>query len=275
MVGDNMNNNMIMIKNLNFGYENNIVFKNFDLIIEKGEFVHIVGSSGSGKSTLVKILVGLLKTDSYINIYRMNLCNDNLKDIRDNIGVVFENPDNIFVCDTVKDEILFSLNSMCYAEGTVKSKFNKVLKYVPVENLLNRNLNSLSGGEKQLVALASALIKEPKILILDEALSMVDGITKKEILAILKRLNDEKKMTIINVTHDIEETVYGTRIIVLEHGKIVLDDNKSNVYKEEKTLKKVGLDLPFMVDLSNKLSYYGLVDDVILNMNEMVNHLWK
>lgn len=270
-----MNNNMIIIKNLNFSYNSNVIFKNFDLAIEKGEFVHIVGPSGSGKSTLVKIIVGLVKTNGYINIYRMNLCDDNIRDIRDNIGVVFENPDNIFVCDTVKDEILFSLNNMQYAESTIKSKLNKVLTYVPIENLLNRSLNTLSGGERQLVALASSLIKEPKILILDEALSMIDGVTKKEILTILKRLNIEKKMTIINVTHDMEETVYGTRIVVLEHGKIILDDEKLNVYKEERMLKKVGLDLPFMVDLSNKLNYYGLVDDVILNMNEMVNHLWK
>ncbi len=270
-----MNNNIIIIKNLNFCYDDNTIFKNFDLSIEKGEFVHIIGPSGSGKSTLVRILLGLIKTDSYINIYRMNLCDDNLKDIRDNIGVVFENPDNTFVCDTVRDEILFSLNNMQYAESTIKSKLNKVLTYVPVESLLKRSLNTLSGGEKQLVALAAALIKEPKILFLDEALSMIDGVTKKEILNILKRLNNEKKMTIINVTHDIEETVYGNRIVVLNHGKIILNDDKLNVYKEERVLKRLGLELPFMVDLSNKLNYYGLVDDVILNMNEMVNHLWK
>lgn len=270
-----MDNNIIMIKNLNFGYNEKKIFDNFNLDIKKGSFVHIIGSSGSGKSTLVKILLGLIKTDSYINIYHMNLCDDNLKDIRDNVGVVFENPDNTFVCDTVKDEILFSLNNMHYAESTIKTKLNKVLTYVPVENLLNRSLNTLSGGEKQLVALASALIKEPKILILDEALSMIDGVTKKQILNILKRLNNEKKMTVINVTHDIEETVYGSDIIVLSEGKIILNDSKLNVYKEERLLKKLGLDLPFMVDLSNRLGYYGLVSDTMLNMNEMVNHLWK
>ena len=164
---------------------------------------------------------------------------------------------------------------MRYAESTIKTKLNKVLTYVPVDDLLDRSLNSLSGGEKQLVALASALIKEPKILILDEALSMIDGVTKKQILNILKRLNNEKKMTIINVTHDIEETVYGSDIVVLSEGKIVLNDSKLNIYKEERLLKKLGLDLPFMVDLSNKLGYYGLVSDTMLNMNEMVNHLWK
>lgn len=270
-----MDDNIIVIKKLNFNYGEKIMFTDFNLNIKKGNFVHIIGPSGSGKSTLVKILLGLIKTDSYINIYHMNLCEDNLFDIRNNIGVVFENPDNTFVCDTVKDEIIFSLNNLQLAENTIKTKLNKIMDYVPIEGLLERNLNTLSGGEKQLVALASALIKSPKILILDEALSMIDGITKKQILNILKRLNNEKKMTIINVTHDIEETVYGNDIVVLNKGKIVLNDSKLNVYKEEKMLKKLGLDLPFMVDLSNKLGYYGLVSDTMLNMNEMVNHLWK
>ena len=103
--------------------ENNL--KNIHLEIPKNKLVVFTGLSGSGKSTLVKILLGLIKTDSYINIYHMNLCDDNLKDIRDNVGVVFENPDNTFVCDTVKDEILFSLDNMHYAESTIKTKLNK------------------------------------------------------------------------------------------------------------------------------------------------------
>lgn len=267
--------NIIRLKNLNFSYDNKVIFKDFDLDIEKGKFVSIVGSNGSGKSTLVKILVGLLKAEGYINIYRMNLCEDNLMDIRRNIGVVFENPDNMFVAETVLDEIVFSLENLEYAKSTIKTKVDKVLEFIPIKEILEKNPHYLSAGEKQLVSLASALITEPKILILDEAFSMVDGVMKDKILKLLKKLNREKKITIINVTHDIEETVYGDDIIVLDNGKIELSGDKLEVYKQEKKLKKLGLDLPFMVDLSNKLSYYGLVDKTILDMNEMVNHLWK
>lgn len=267
--------NIIMIKDLNFSYGNKVIFKDFNLDIEKGKFVSIVGSNGSGKSTLVKILVGLLKAEGYINIYRMNLCKDNLIDIRRNMGVVFENPDNTFVAETVLDEIVFSLENLEYAKSTIKNKADKVLEYIPIKEILDKNPHYLSAGEKQLVSLASALIIEPKILILDEAFSMVDGVIKEKILKLLKRLNREKNITIINVTHDIEETVYGDEIIILDNGKIELCGDKLEVYKQEKKLKKLGLDLPFMVDLSNKLSYYGLVDKTILNMNEMVNHLWK
>ncbi len=267
--------NIIMIKNLNFSYDNKVIFKDFNLDIEKGKFVHIVGSTGSGKSTLVKILVGLLKAEGYINIYRMNLCEDNLMDIRRNVGVVFENPDNTFVAETVLDEIVFSLENLEYERTTIKSKVDKVLEYIPIKELLEKNPHYLSGGEKQLVSLASALITEPKILILDEAFTMVDGVMKDKILKLLKKINHEKKITIINVTHDMEETIFGDEIVVLDKGKLVLSGDKLEVYKQEKKLKRLGLDLPFMVELSNKLSYYGLVDKTILDMNEMVNHLWK
>jgi len=272
--GDSMNN-IIRIKNMSFSYKNKTIFQNFDLDIEKGQFIHIVGPNGSGKSTLIKILLGLLKAEGYINVYRMNMCDDNLMDIRRNIGVVFENPDNTFVAETVADDIAFSLENLQYTSKTISEKINKISKYLNIESLLEKNPHYLSRGEKQLVALASALVTDPKLLIIDEALNMLDGIDKENILKLLKKLVKEKKITVINVTHDMEDTIYGDKIIVLDNGQILLNDDKKQVYKEEKLLKKIGLELPFMVDLSNKLRYYGLVDDDILSMNEMVNHLWK
>lgn len=267
--------NIITIKNLCFHYDHKVIFSDFNLDIEKGKFIHIVGPNGSGKSTLVKILVGLLKFSGDINIYHMNLCDDNLIDIRKNIGVVFENPDDIFVADTVLDEIVFSLENLGYSQNQIKKRIDKVLDLIPITHLLDKNPHYLSGGEKQLVSLACALILEPKILILDEALSMVDGIEKQNILKLLKKICNDKKTTIINVTHDMEETIYGDKIVVINKGELVFNDEKHEVYKNEKALKSMGLELPFMVDLSNRLSYYGLVDKVILDMNAMVRHLWK
>ena len=266
---------IIKIKNMSFSYKNKKIFENFDLDIEKGKFIHIVGANGSGKSTLVKILLGLLKAEGYINVYRMNMCEENLMDIRRNIGVVFENPSNTFVAETVADDIAFALENLQYTPNTISEKITKISEYLKIEHLLEKNPHYLSGGEKQLVALASALVTDPKILILDESLSMLNGVEKNNILKLLKKLVKDKKMTIINVTHDMEETVYGDKIVVLDFGKILFNDNKEVIYKEEKKLKSVGLELPFMVDLSNKLRYYGLVDEDILSMSEMVNHLWK
>lgn len=272
--GDNMDS-IIKIKSMSFGYKNKQIFNNFDLEIEKGKFIHIVGPNGSGKSTLVKILLGLLKAEGYVNIYRMNMCEDNLIDIRRNIGVVFENPSNTFVAETVEDDIAFVLENLQYSPKTIGSKIKKISEYLKIEHLLERNPHYLSSEEKELVSLASALVTEPKILILDEALTMLNDTEKNNILNLLKKIVKDKKITIINVTHDMEETIYGDKIIVLDGGKVIFNDSKEVVYKEEKKLKSIGLELPFMVDLSNKLRYYGLVDDNILSMNEMVNHLWK
>ena len=267
--------NIIKIRNMSFSYKNKQIFKDFDLDIEKGKFIHIVGPNGSGKSTLVKIILGLIKAEGYINVYRMNMCEDNIMDIRRSIGVVFENPDNTFVAETVADDIAFSLENLQYTPKTISEKINKISQYLKIENLLEKNPHYLNGGEKQMVALASALIIDPKILILDEAFTMLDGIAKENILKLLKKLVKEKNITVINVTHDMEDTVYGDKIIVLNHGKVLFNDDKKIVYKEEKKLKNIGLELPFMIDLSNKLRYYGLVDEDILSMNVMVNHLWK
>lgn len=267
--------NIIKIKNMSFNYKDKVIFENFDLDIEKGKFIHVVGPNGSGKSTLVKILLGLVKAEGDINIYHMNMCEANLMDIRRNIGVVFERTDDTFVAETVVDDIAFSLENLQYTPKTIDDKIKKISEYLKIENLLEENPHYLSGGEKQMVALASALVTNPKILILDEALTMLDGVEKDNILKLLKKLVKEKKITVINVTHDMEDTVYGDKIIVLNSGKMIFNDDKEVVYKEEKKLKSIGLELPFMVDLSNKLRYYGLVDDDILSMNEMVNHLWK
>ena len=167
----------------------------------------------------------------------------------------------------LKEDNLYAWHSINQKEENLEISCNQ-----PVNE---KNPHYLSGGEKQLVALASALVTDPKILILDESLSMLNGVEKNNILKLLKKLVKDKKMTIINVTHDMEETVYGDKIVVLDFGKILFNDNKEVIYKEEKKLKSVGLELPFMVDLSNKLRYYGLVDEDILSMSEMVNHLWK
>ena len=126
--GDNMDS-IIKIKSMSFGYKNKQIFNNFDLEIEKGKFIHIVGPNGSGKSTLVKILLGLLKAEGYVNIYRMNMCDANLIDIRRNIGVVFENPNNTFVAETVEDDIAFVLENLQYSPKTIGSKIKKISEF--------------------------------------------------------------------------------------------------------------------------------------------------
>lgn len=267
--------NIIDIKGLNFKYDDKIIFENFDLQIKRGTFISVIGQNGSGKSTLIKILLGLLKCDGEVKIDDLVLNKANLKEIRKKMGIVFENPDNQFIAETVMDDIAFSLENLKMKPRDIRRKVREIANYVGISHLLEREPHSLSGGEKQLVSLASALVHDPKILILDEALTMVDIRVRKQIYNILDDIHENKNMTIINITHDMDEILYGEEIILLDNGKIILNGPKDKVLLEEKNFNKLNLELPFMVSLSIKLMYYGLIDHSIFDMNEMVNEIWK
>jgi energy-coupling factor transport system ATP-binding protein len=266
---------IIIIKDLMFKYNNNVIFEQFSLDIKEGSWTTLIGPNGSGKSTLVKILLGLLKFEGYINIDKCILSKDNFREIRSKIGVVFENPDNCFVAETVLDEIAFSLENLEFEKEDIRKRVVEVSEYLNIVDILENNPHSLSGGQKQLVALASALALDPKILILDEALTRIDNKEKDKILKIIKKIHKDKNITIVNVTHDMEETIYGDDIIVIDKGKIILKGIKELVLKEEKIFRELGLELPFMASLSLKLQYYDLIDDIILDMDKLVDKLWK
>ena len=200
---------------------------------------------------------------------------NNLIEIRKSMGFVFENPDNQFVAETVMDDLAFSLENLGYSALQIKNKIEEVSTLLNLKDILEVEPHLLSGGQKQLVSLGAALMLEPKILIMDEGLSYVDPSERDHILHILQQLHETKHLTIITVTHDLEETLYADRIIALAAGKVVLDGPSLEVYSQDKILNRLGLSLPFMVDLSLKLKLYGLIDHIILNMNEMVDELWK
>jgi len=267
-------NNTMTIMNLNFQYKEKIVFQNVNLTIEGGKITSIIGPNGCGKSTLAKILLGLLKYNGMIKIGNLLLVKDNINEIRKKIGVVFENPDNQFVSETVMDDIAFTLENMNYDKKEIRSRIETISKYLGIYDILEKNPHSLSGGQKQLVALASSLVHEPEILILDEALTMIDPYYKDFIYKVLKEQR-EKGTTIINITHDMEETLISDNIIVMKDGKIELQGTKEEIYQEEKRLHKLGFSLPFIVELSYRLMFYDLIDHVIYNMEEMVDTLWK
>ena len=265
---------MIKITNLNFNYKSKQLFNGLNMEIEKGKITSIVGPNGSGKSTLVKILIGLYNYNGTIKINDILLLKDNIKEIRKSIGVVFTNPDNQFVAETVMDDIAFTLENMNYKKKDIRKKIEEITKYLGIYDILEYNPHDLNSNQKQLVSLASALVHDPKILILDEALTMLDPFDKEKILNILKELND-KGLTILNISHDIEDTLISDKIYVLDKGKIVLSGTKDEVYKEEDLLHKLGFELPFMVELSNRLMFYDLIDHIIYDMEEMVDSLWK
>ena len=214
--------NIIEIKGLNHSYGDKCVFNKMNLEIKPKRFATILGKNGSGKTTLTNILMGLVDYDGKIIIDGIVLGNDTKKFLRRNIGIVFENPDEHFVTDKVYDELAFVLESMDYQPDDIDLKMKSVVELLRINDLLERRITTLSIGEKQLVALAVAIINGPKILIMDEGLSNVDAYYRDIILKILNVLR-KKGMTIVNITSNSEDSIYGTDIIIINNGKVVLN----------------------------------------------------
>lgn len=261
--------NIVVINDLNFKYNSKFIFNNFNLSIKRGSFTTIVGNNGSGKSTLVKLFTGLVDTDC-IYIDDTLVCKENLPIIREHVCVVMGDYCDTFICDTVRDELSYALNV-----SDIDNRVYEISSVLGIASLLDMNPNCLSCSEKQLVSLGCALIRKPDLLILDDAFSMIDGVFKKNVFDFLVKLNRDYGTTIVNVTSDIDESLYGDFIVVIDKGRVIVNDDKLSVYKQEKCLKRLGINLPFMVDLSKRLSYYDLVDDFVFNMDDMVDLLWK
>lgn len=264
---------VITIEDLCFSYSNQTVFDYLDLEIKESYFYTITGSSGCGKTTLMKILLGLLDYSGKIIIDGIELNIENKREIRKKIGVVFENPDTSFLAETPLEEFENILDN--FEMSNSKENIEEISKLLKIEDLLDCRIHSLSGGEKQLVALACSLITKPKILILDEALAMLDGVQKEKILKLLKKINKEQNVTILHITDDLEDSIYGQELVLIDSGKVILNESIKTAFEREITFKRCNLELPFMASLSSKLKYYNLVDKIILDMNKMVNELWK
>lgn len=264
--------NIIEIKNLNFKYDKKQIFQDFNLEIEESTYTTIIGPNGSGKSTLIKIILGLLQCQGIIKVDNETLNEGNINQIRKKIGIVFENYGNNFKYKKVIDNIVNNIEQLKPKE--IKKRVKEIADYLEINYLLEKNIYDLNESEKRLIGLATTLVNTPKILVLDEAFTMINTKDRKQIYEKLRDLN-KQGMTIINITHDMDDLLYCDDIILIDNGNIILKGPKEEVLLEEKIFNKLNLELPFMASLSIKLKYYGLVDRLIFDMNEMVNEIWK
>ena len=266
---------VISVKKLNFNYNQKKIFSDFNLEINSGEFVSLIGPNGSGKSTLIKIMAGLLEFEGEILINDILLNQTNVKQIRKNMGVILSNTDSQLISESVFDNIAFSLANLGIKRDEIITKVTDIANRLNIAYLLDKKIYNLNNMEKTLINLASVLVYEPSILIFDEAFANLDKIERDKVLNILKKLNTEHKITIINVTQNMEDILFGNSIIILDDGMVIEHNTNDEVFKNDKVFSKLGLELPFMVDLSIKLKYYNLIDQVIYDMEEMVDVLWK
>lgn len=266
---------ILKLNKLNYSYGNRKVITDFSLNIEKGSWVSIVGPNGSGKSTLVRILAGLIKTKCDIEVDGIKIDERNIIKARLKMGFIFDNPDNIFVGETVRDDIAFGLENLNLPKTEIIRRINDVTELLELKNILDKDPHRLSGGEKQKVALASILVMNAKIIVLDDALSMINPFEKKELLKVLKKLHDTTDLTIITISSNLEEVLMADKLVVMNYGIKVIEGDTSEILKQESIFIEVGMRPPFMVDLSLKLKDYDLVNDITLDMKDLVNKLWQ
>ena len=269
--------NAVEVRDLCFQYEGGKdVLKDVDFTLPEGSYTAILGPNGSGKSTLAKLLVGLLeKKSGSIKIFGEELTEESVYRIRDSIGIVFQNPDNQFIGATVRDDIAFGLENHCVPRGQMDPIIEKYAAKVSMTEYLEKEPTKLSGGQKQRVAIAGVLAMSPKIMIFDESTSMLDPQGKNEINALIEELHAERSMTIISITHDIDEAAKCDEIIVLDNGVVAMSGTPMEVLSNEKELSKHSLDMPFSLQLGKELAKRHVKVKPALTVEEMAEELWQ
>ena len=270
---------VISIKNIHFNYQDQDsreALSDVSLDVYEGEWLAIIGHNGSGKSTLAKIMNGLLEASSgEIYIDGQLLTEESVYEARRKVGMVFQNPDNQFVGTTVEDDIAFGLENIGMPRDEMIEKINASLEMVRMSQFKEKEPARLSGGQKQRVAIAGMIALAPKVVILDEATSMLDPQGRYEVISTIQQLHKEKGITVISITHDLDEAAQADRVLLMEGGKVNRIGKPSEIFEMGTALVDKGLDVPFSEKLKAVLKEKGLnVPSEYLDEEGLVEWLW-
>lgn len=270
-----MGDAVIEVKDLSFRYnksEEKAVLSSLSFTVNKGEWIAIVGPNGSGKSTLANLLCGLLKPDQgTIYIKGKPLNDETIWEIREKMGVIFQNPDHQFIGTTVQDDVAFSLENMNLPYEEMQRRVDRALRQVGMAEYREKDPSYLSGGQKRRVSIAGILAMEPEIIIFDEAFTMLDPKSRRELFSLLKEMQASGQLTMVSITHDMEEAALADRIIVLNKGKISRIGTPGEVFPETKELLA-----PFSERLRRLLIQKGRrLPDKYMTETELIEWLWK
>ena len=265
----------IQVSHLSFGYDKEKkVIHDASFAIEAGSYTTIIGHNGSGKSTIAKLMIGLLESDSgVITVDDLELSEANIHEIRDRIGIVFQNPDNQFIGATVADDIAFGLENHQVPSEQMQNIIETYAKKVSMSKFLNSEPTKLSGGQKQRVAIAGVLAMKPQIIIFDEATSMLDPQGKAEINALIQEIHREENLTMISITHDIEEVAHSDHVIVLDQGQIVMEGKPEDVLMHDQKLIELSLDIPNALKFQKELWKQGVKLSPCITMEKVVEEV--
>ncbi|MEH7096391.1 energy-coupling factor ABC transporter ATP-binding protein [Neobacillus vireti] len=273
-----MKKSIVSLKGVSFQYDTQerYALKNVSFDIYEGEWLAIVGHNGSGKSTMAKLLNGLqFPQEGEITIGSIKLNEETIWDVRKKIGMVFQNPDNQFVGTTVQDDVAFGLENNGVPREDMVHRVEDSLKRVKMDQFLYQEPHHLSGGQKQRVAIAGVLALRPSIIILDEATSMLDPRGREEVLETVRLLKQEKSLTVISITHDLDEAAKADRIIVMNRGEVFREGTPEEIFAMDEQLIQLGLDIPFSVKMSKAFRQNGMtLSKHYLTEEELVTELW-
>lgn len=271
--------NIIEIKNLSYRYDHNsedYILKNVSFYVKQGEWLSIVGHNGSGKSTTVRLIDGLLEAESGdIIISGDKLTADNVWEKRRQIGMVFQNPDNQFVGATVEDDVAFGLENQGMDYPMMVKRVHEALELVGMQDFKEREPARLSGGQKQRVAIAGVVALQPDIIILDEATSMLDPEGRLELIRTVKEIKDKNHLTVISITHDLDEISLSDRVLVMKNGQVESTATPRELFSRP-DLEDLGLDQPFVNQVKAAMIQTGLtLPETYLTEKELQEQLWE
>lgn len=283
-----MNKDIFEVNSVSFSYttygeisEEVKALKDVDVKIQKGDFVVILGRNGSGKSTFSRLLNALLipKKGIVLVMGKDTADESNVWNIRRDAGMVFQNPDNQIIATTVEEDVAFGPENLGVEPSEIRKRVDEALATVGISEFKTNAPHLLSGGQKQRVAIAGILAMKPQCIILDEATSMLDPIGRKEVINVLKKLNKEENITIVHITHHMDEAALANRLIIIDNGSIVLDGTPQEVFSNVEKVKSLGLDVPQVTELMYSLKKQGIqVNNLPLTVDDafkMISDLSK
>lgn len=265
--------NLLEINSLSYSYKDKLIFNNLQISIKYETINLILGPNGSGKTTLIRLLGGILPSDDCITIANTTLNKNNLKQYLLSIGVVFSDDHNKFLFENVLDELAFPLENLNYKKDDIINRIYEVRNMLDLQNCINKKTYELTPYEQVRVLIGVAIMHKPKIIFLDNIIAKLNGVEVKKLFKLLDKI--KKKITICITSSSLNDILLFDNVIVIGNGSVLVQDIPENVLKQDNELSKMGLIIPPMIDLSLKLGFYGLMDEIITDIDGMVDKLWK
>ena len=279
---------IVKAENICFAYEGETpeekveALKDVSFEIEEGSFVAVLGRNGSGKSTLAKLLCMINAPDSGkltvdgVEVTSEGASEEDIYRARRNVGMVFQNPDNQIVATIVEEDVAFGPENLGLPSEKIRHRVDEALETVGMTKYARHSAARLSGGQKQRIAIAGVIAMRRKCIIFDESTAMLDPLGRREVMETVQRLHREEGMTVVLITHFMEEALRGDRVIVMEKGKTVMEGTPREVFTKVETLKGIGLDVPPMTELAHRLNKHGVeLDESLMTVEEMVEELCR